>query len=235
MAASLQTLEDRPLFCAVLLAGGQGKRLGYRDKATLILKGKPLLAHSLDQLRPQTDYLAISRNEDMPPSLQGLSSRYRLLADCVSSRPGPLAGVAAGLSWLKDLRAQGHTSLEWLLTASVDSPFLPQDFGIQCLKHAQSQDSKLVMAESQGRFHPTHALWHYSLQADVQQCLEAVKTAKAPSLMSLMRQLSVEILSYGTEQPDPFLNINRPEDIPEALKRLTQRPAYNAKERQAGG
>ena len=48
----------------VILAGGQARRMGGRDKAFLPLAGRHLIAHVLDRLDPQVDRVLISANGD---------------------------------------------------------------------------------------------------------------------------------------------------------------------------
>ncbi|TKA96174.1 molybdenum cofactor guanylyltransferase MobA, partial [Cereibacter changlensis] len=48
----------------VILAGGEGRRMGGADKALLPLAGRPLLAHVRDRLEPQVEALALSANGD---------------------------------------------------------------------------------------------------------------------------------------------------------------------------
>jgi molybdenum cofactor guanylyltransferase len=48
----------------VILAGGEGRRMGGVDKALVRLAGRPLIAHVLDRLEPQVDRVLISANGD---------------------------------------------------------------------------------------------------------------------------------------------------------------------------
>ena len=102
---------------AVILAGGEARRLGGADKALLHLGGRPLLAHVLDRLRPQIDVIALSANGD-PARFAAFD--VPVLADDEIGQ-GPLAGVLAGLDWAA---AQGFDAI---LTTPVDTPFLPAD------------------------------------------------------------------------------------------------------------
>lgn len=91
--------------------------MGARDKALVQLAGRPLLTHVTARLAPQVSALAINANGD--------PARFEVdlpvLPDATPDWPGPLAGVEAGMIWA---RAAGH---DWIVTAPVDSPFLPLD------------------------------------------------------------------------------------------------------------
>ena len=105
---------------ALILAGGQGSRLGYVDKAFLCLNGQPLIALLLARLAPQVQHIAISANGD-PSRFAALP--LPVLADAPEhAGKGPLAGVAAGLAW-----AGQKLGAATLLTVPVDTPFAPMD------------------------------------------------------------------------------------------------------------
>ena len=101
----------------LILAGGQGRRMGGADKALLPFRGQTLLAQVLERFSPQVDELALSANGD---AVRFAAWGLPVLADKGPSR-GPLSGLAAGLAW-----AAGR-GLATLVTAPVDAPFLPQD------------------------------------------------------------------------------------------------------------
>lgn len=79
----------------LLLAGGQGSRVGGQDKGLLSWQGAPMIAHLHARVRPLTDDLIISCNRN-----QGHYARYadRLVSDAEAGYPGPMAGLCAGLA-----------------------------------------------------------------------------------------------------------------------------------------
>ncbi|MCG8395006.1 MAG: molybdenum cofactor guanylyltransferase [Pseudomonadales bacterium] len=81
-------------YTLIILAGGQGKRVGGADKGLLEVDGKPLIAHLLDHLSPAPSRIVISANRNQ--------AIYRHWADeVVSDRRegflGPMAGLEAAL------------------------------------------------------------------------------------------------------------------------------------------
>jgi molybdopterin-guanine dinucleotide biosynthesis protein A len=46
----------------VVLAGGQGSRMGGVDKGLQPFRGKPMAAHAIERLAPQVDELLINAN-----------------------------------------------------------------------------------------------------------------------------------------------------------------------------
>jgi len=95
-------------FSAVILAGGKSSRMG-RDKAWLLLDGKPLLARQIALVRELApEEIFISGRACVDYSLFG----YRVLMDRYPDA-GPLAGIAAGLE---------ASSSPLVLVLAVDMP-----------------------------------------------------------------------------------------------------------------
>ena len=141
----------------VILAGGEGRRMGGADKALLLLAGRSLIARLIDRLGPQVERLAISANGDASRFL-GLG--LPVLPDALrpdQPRQGPLCGLLAALIWAGDCGADA------VVTAPVDCPFLPADLVPKlCLA---AEGGGVALAESGGALHPTCGLWPVRLAA----------------------------------------------------------------------
>jgi molybdopterin-guanine dinucleotide biosynthesis protein A len=79
----------------LLLAGGQGARVGGQDKGLLPWQGVPMIEHLHRHVRGFTDDLIISCNRNTERY-----ARYadQLAADQEAGFPGPMAGLCAGLA-----------------------------------------------------------------------------------------------------------------------------------------
>src|SRR5260221_6615888 len=99
----------------IVLAGGQGRRMGGVDKGLQLLHGKPMVAAVLARLAPQVDEILINANQNLP-TYEGFG--HRVVPDAIGGLAGPLARLHARLS------AARHSLV---LTAPCDSPFLPLD------------------------------------------------------------------------------------------------------------
>lgn len=125
---------------ALILAGGQGRRMGGRDKGLVDYRGKPLIDWVIERIQPQVDELIISANR----SLDEYAKReFRVVSDTLADFQGPLAGVLAGLL------AARH---EWLLVVPCDMPNLPKDLASQLYAHAIDRDA--AFAQDKELFHP---------------------------------------------------------------------------------
>lgn len=184
----------------VILAGGQGRRMGGVDKALIPLAGAPLLARVIDRISPQVEELALSANGD-----PGRFAAFKLpvLPDAVGA--GPLAGVLAALRWAAPLGATA------VMSVPVDGPFLPGDLCPRLCLAAESAPKGLAIAAAGGRQHPTYGLWPVTLEADLAAFLAS---GAKPKVMDFVRA------QQGAEADFPdalgFENLNTPDDLDRA-------------------
>lgn len=186
---------------ALVLAGGLGRRMGG-DKALRLLDGRPLLAHVMDRVAPQVDAVVISANGD-PARLSGFGAP--VVADTLSDHPGPLAGVLAGLLWLRAHRPE----VPDLLVVPTDTPFLPPD--LLARLRAGRGAAALSCASSLGRLHPVVSLWRVGL-ADA---LAAALAGGERRVMGWMGRHGMVAVEFPAP-PDPFANLNTPEELAQA-------------------
>ena len=208
-------MRDRSI-PALILAGGLSRRMG-RDKASADLAGKRMIVRVADRLGPQVDALAVNAPEGFAVDL-GLP----LVPDTLGGRPGPLAGVLAGLRHaLATMPEATH-----LLTAPADTPFLPPDL-VARLEDALSATDQIVLAASAGQFHPVVALWPVSLAGDLEEWLADPGHRRLQAFIARHPSVAVDfpLLATPAGDLDPFFNVNTPDDLAtaerflEALKR----------------
>ncbi len=187
--------------------------MGGGDKCLLPLGGRTLLQRSIDKATPQVDHLLLSANGNQ---LRFARSGLTVLPDEYPDFPGPLAGIHAGLSWLKSHRPES----EWLVSFAADTPFFPPDLVERLYDAAQSAQATVAVASSEGRMHPIFALWHHSLLEPVS---EALRGEHSPRLQDWVRAQNAVEVSFHNAGFDPFFNINHPQDLynAEALLPLT--------------
>lgn len=99
----------------LILAGGEGRRAGHRDKGLIHWQGKPLIAHVVANLAPQVGELLISCNRNFP--LYEIFAA-RTVGDIRQDFQGPLAGLESAAS---------HVSTKLLVVVCCDMPLLPAD------------------------------------------------------------------------------------------------------------
>lgn len=187
------------MIAGIILAGGRASRMGGGDKPLRLLRGRPLLAHIQERFAPQVGALALSANGD-PARFAAFG--LPVLADGLPDQPGPLAGVLAGLDWAAGLGARA------LASVSGDTPFLPAD-----LVARLDAPGALTLAASHGPEgalirHPTVALWPTHLRHALRKRLAEGERRMGRCLSDLGAR---EVVFVGT--PDPFFNINTPQDL----------------------
>lgn len=189
------------MIAGLILAGGRSSRMGGQDKSLLVLAGRTLLDRAIDRLIGQIHPLAISSNADLTAHARGLP----LLPDQFPGFQGPLAGIHAGLVWAAGLPGVTH-----LATVSVDAPFIPGDFAARLADRHAATERPVIMASSANRRHPTCALWAVSLEATLSGFLAEGITRRVEDFA---RACGFAVVDFAIDGPDPFFNVNRPEDV----------------------
>lgn len=196
---------------AVLLAGGQARRMGGGDKCLRDLAGKPILAHVIERIAPQVDGLILNANGD-PDRFDafGLS----VAPDVIEGFAGPLAGVLTGMEWA----AANRPDRAWIVSVATDTPFLPTDLVQRMTDAVQREDAELAAAITGGRTHPVFGLWPVSLAPALRRAMVDEDIRKVDRFTARYRLIHVP---FETEPFDPFFNTNRPEDLLEAERLLS--------------
>ena len=142
----------------MVLAGGEGRRMGGRDKGLEPFAGLPLVGHVVKRLEGRVAELLINANRN--------ADAYRFFADRVIADvvmdgaeggfKGPLMGIYSGLRAAKT---------PWLLVAPCDSPALPDDLVARMVQGVGQHD--IAVAFDGERLHPVVALLRTSLADDL--------------------------------------------------------------------
>lgn len=195
---------------AVILAGGRGERLGGVIKANLRLGGVRLIELVRAALPGEARLLISIGHLDAggvaPPE------DATAIPDLISDYAGPLAGVAAGVRACLDMPEPP----ELLLTASVDTPFLPRAL-FAGLRTAMGTRAGAVV-RCQGQLHPTIGAWRVAALAALP---DQILAGTAPrSLKRLAEQQDAAILDWvAASGADPFAGINTIADLLAAQRR----------------
>ena len=189
----------------VILAGGQARRMGGGDKGLLTLGGQSLLGRVIDRLSPQVAGLAINANGD---PARFASFGLPVLPDSIPDYAGPLAGVLAGLDWAAK---QGFDSI---VTAAADTPFFPCDLTPRLQLAAEGMAAPLALAATHdphdgNQRHPTFGLWPVALRDDLRHALGA----GLRKVVLWTGQHDGRMALFDTCTPDPFFNVNTPQDL----------------------
>jgi molybdopterin-guanine dinucleotide biosynthesis protein A len=178
----------------VVLAGGQGRRMGGVDKGLQPLRGKPMVDWVVARFKPQVEEIIINANQNLE---RYRAFGYRVVADEIGGFAGPLAGLHAGLS------AASHPLVA---TVPCDSPFLPADL-VARLKNALG-DKDLAVAKTLAQPHPVFVLLRTGLKRNLEAFLEQ-GGRKIDAWYGSLRTVEVSF----DDEADAFRNINTLEEL----------------------
>lgn len=198
-----------------IIAGGDSNRFGSKNKALAKLSDLTLIEHVYQRLATQTSrvWLNVPESLEVPKKLDviRIADTPDLQNDTIvdnssakGSHKGPLCGV------LSALIAASETNFEWLLIAPCDTPFIPTDLGDKFLRQCTQDECQLGIARSNGRNHPSLSLWHSSLLPSLK---EAVLNHAKAGFKQFYPDSNHCFVEWQTDDFDPFLNINYPEDL----------------------
>ncbi|MDX5444913.1 MAG: molybdenum cofactor guanylyltransferase [Zoogloeaceae bacterium] len=180
----------------VLLAGGQGSRMGGVDKGLVELRGRPMAQWVIERLAPQVDELLINANQNAE---RYAAFGHAVFPDEIGGFAGPLAGLHAALA---------RASHPLVVTAPCDSPFLPEDLVARLLSGLYTANADLAVAKTFDQAHPVFCL----CRREVLPHLAAFLSAGGRKIDRWYETLNVVEVNFDDEE-DAFRNINTREDL----------------------
>ena len=180
---------------AVILAGGQGRRMGGQDKGLIEFGGEPLAATLVAQLAAQDVATVINANRN--------HERYRefgcpVISDELEDYQGPLAGFAS---------AMAAVDTRFILTLPCDGPRLAEDYVARFLDAMNATDARVLVAFDGERIQPVHAMMRCELLPDLRRFLDSGER-KIDRWYAEHDFGQVDFSDHA----DMFRNINTPDD-----------------------
>jgi molybdenum cofactor guanylyltransferase len=180
----------------VILAGGQGRRMGGVDKGLKLLRGRPMVAWVIERFAPQIDELLVNANQNLDRYAQ---LGHRVIPDAIEGFAGPLAGLQ---------RALAEARHELVATVPCDSPYLPLDL-IERLRGAlQRHAGDLAVAKTGAQAHPVFCLCRKSVSSSLTEFL----AQGGRKIDAWYAQLKVIEVAFD-DNPAAFSNINTEADL----------------------
>jgi molybdopterin-guanine dinucleotide biosynthesis protein A len=182
---------------AVLLAGGESRRMG-RDKATILLRGRPLWQIQLDLLRKLRPIeILVSARTD--PTWRPTDARF--IADAPPSR-GPLSGLTAALE---------QTQTSHLLVLAIDMPFMTAEY-LHSLCD-QIEPGRGVLPTIGERAEALAAIYPGEAHVDLAAALRGQDFSLQTITRRLVRAGRLRPISVTPTQAKLFRNINQAADL----------------------
>lgn len=181
---------------AVILAGGQARRMGGVDKGLQHFRQRPLFEHVYQRLASQVSDIAISANRN-----QHHYAQYGLpvFSDQLDGFQGPLSGILTGLQ---------HATTDFVLFVPCDSPFLPSDLVDRLKSAVNSPDVLLAYAHDGEREHPTFCL----ISTHLKSALADYLAQGERRMLTFMQQHHAVAVDFSDKKA-AFKNINTLADL----------------------
>ena len=200
MSTSKTTAKPTPEVTGIILAGGQGSRMGGKDKGWVHYRGKPLIQHVVERLSPQVSHLIISANRHVEDYQ---SFGYPVVSD---RRPGqspderyqgPIAGILACLE---------RITTDYAVIVPCDAPLLSPNLASTLLNHAGGHS--LVLFRDQARLQPLFGLYHRSLTPSLREYF----ASGGRKLVAWCETMQPCVIEHGEDETG-FTNINTPGEL----------------------
>lgn len=202
---------------AVILAGGQARRMGGADKPLTQINGTSLLQYVIDRAKPQIDHLLLNANGDTERYAQyGLPMQ----ADIVPDFAGPLAGVVSAMAWARAFQPEASH----VITMAADTPFYPHDY-VERMLAAIDDEHALACASYKQRTQPVFGLWPIDLHNELHHALTEEGIHKVDLFTA---RYAVADVKFDEVPYNPFFNVNRLDDIAQGEALLAEHVAFEA-------
>lgn len=179
---------------ALILAGGLGSRMGYKNKGLVRFGTDHLIDPILSVLKKQCVYVAISANQDVE---QYTKKNVDVWIDQIPWKGlGPLAGVCSSV-----LHFPEH--IEYIQVVPCDSPFLNSTIIQRLTQKLLTTHALAVYAKTESQIYPV--IFQFKRSALLQLSEYLIASNKRS-----IRQWLIEIdaIAVNFEENENFININ---------------------------
>ena len=189
----------------LILAGGQGSRMGGTDKGLIVWRGKTLIEQTYSGLKAQVPNIVISANRN-------LSDYQKLGVPIVSDQhpvfDGPIAGICSAINYLNNKTTNGNSAA--LLVAPCDTPNIPTDLVARLYASLVEEKSDVSVVYDGQRLQNLHCLiragaWSNLLEFYAQGNL---------ALRDWFKRVNTSRTDFR-DKADAFKNLNRLEELDE--------------------
>ncbi len=175
----------------VILAGGQGKRMGGKDKGLISFADKPLIQSVIDKLLPQVEHIIINANRN---TSDYESFGYPVVSDAMNNFQGPLAGFMAAMECV---------TTKYIVFVPCDGPMLSDELVNRLARQLLEDNADIAVAHDGHRMQPVYALISTHLKGSLEQYLLSGKR----KIDQWYAEHRVSVVDFS-DIPDSFININ---------------------------
>ncbi|MCT4593295.1 MAG: molybdenum cofactor guanylyltransferase [Anaeromicrobium sp.] len=183
---------------AIILAGGQSRRMNYEDKAFLKIGKDTFMEKILKETCDYKERIIISND---PHKYRALNAF--VCSDILESK-GPLAGIHAGLK---------NATYEKNLIVACDMPNLNRDF-LNFLGNIQG-DYDVIVPVIGTYEQPLCAIYKKSIISTIEECIKN----EIYKVKELYKHVSVGYIQIPEKYENIFMNVNTPSEYKCLLRR----------------
>lgn len=175
----------------VILAGGQGRRMGGKDKGLISFADKPLIQSVIDKILPQVEQIIINANRN---TSDYESFGYPVVSDAINNFQGPLAGFMAAMECV---------TTKYIVFVPCDGPMLSDELVNRLARQLLQDNADIAVAHDGHRMQPVYALIPTHLKDSLEQYLLSGRR-KIDRWYAIHK---VSLVDFS-DIPDSFININ---------------------------
>ncbi|PCS22448.1 molybdenum cofactor guanylyltransferase MobA [Candidatus Enterovibrio escicola] len=178
----------------VILAGGQGRRMGGRDKGLMTFDGKPFVEYVYERLTAQDATIAINANRN-----HSTYEKYGpVFGDVLKGFLGPLGGIHAAMS---------YCDTEWLGFVPCDCLNLPHKM-LKKMYQSIGESTEIVVAHDGQSVQPVITM----MKRNLLQRLEAFLENGNRKIILMYDLCDTKFVDFSSNY-DAFINLNTPDEI----------------------
>jgi molybdopterin-guanine dinucleotide biosynthesis protein A len=195
---------------AAIMAGGSGSRFNGMVKPKIVINGEMIITRILSVLTDIFNEIIIVTNT--PSEFEEFSS-CKIVCDEIPAS-GPLGGIHAALK---------SSSNEAVFVFAGDMPFLDPQIIKKMTEVYENEICDALIPGIEGFIEPMHSVYSISLINAVEEYLTGKSRV---AVVDFVKTINARYLQLGksAEILKAFTNINSPEDIIVAEKRVSQKP-----------
>jgi len=180
----------------VILAGGEGRRVGSQQKGLLCYQGKPMIEWVMPVISKQVNKVWINANKELETYQEYSSNIYQ---DIATEPLGPLSGMHSAWHFIDS---------DWIVFVPCDNPKLPGVLVERLIKTQQISRKPLIVVNDGERLQPLYCLMHRSMQNSLAIAIEK----RHLSVWRWIKENPHEIANDAEFSSKQFQNLNTLKD-----------------------
>ena len=181
----------RSQITAIILAGGQGKRMGGKDKGLVKFCSHSLIQSVIKKILPQVEHVMINANRNIA---EYEAFGYPVIPDTINNFQGPLAGFMA---------AMNSVTTDYIVCVPCDGPMLSDELVNRLASRLQEESADIAVAHDGRRMQPVYAL----ISTHLKNSLEKYLLSGERKIDRWYANHKVTIVDFS-DIPETFININ---------------------------